>query len=183
MLRGEPEPVPQRDYVYLEHGLWSAQRAIRTIGAPDGRDWKLIKSYHGGLLNWPLTQLFDLANDPREECNAAKDHPELVRDLQYRLWQWEEEQLQGWPDPPEEGRPRRPANGRERAAKHAARRLAVASRGGPRSTDGASSEITRAQCGQGQQDLLEKRQRDEEYGIGQREPVKYCSRLSSKYSV
>ena len=99
MLRGEPEPQPQRDYVYLEHGLWSAQRAIRTIGAPDGRDWKLIKSYHGGLLNWPLTQLFDLANDPREECNVAKDHPKLVRDLEYRLWQWEEEQLQGWPDP------------------------------------------------------------------------------------
>ena len=29
----------------------------------------------------------------------AEDHPELVRDLEYRLWQWEEEQLQGWPDP------------------------------------------------------------------------------------
>ena len=99
MLRGEQEPQPQRDYVYLEHGLWSAQRAIRTIGAPDGRDWKLIKSYHGGLLNWPLTQLFDLASDPREERNVAKDHPNTVRDLEYRLWQWEEEQLQGWPDP------------------------------------------------------------------------------------
>ena len=99
MLRGEQEPQPQRDYVYLEHGLWSAQRAIRTIGAPHGREWKLIKSYHGGLLNWPLTQLFDLANDPREESNVAEDHPKLVRDLEYRLWQWEEEQLQGWPDP------------------------------------------------------------------------------------
>ena len=36
MLRGEPEPQPRRDYVYLEHGLWSAQRAIRTIGAAAG---------------------------------------------------------------------------------------------------------------------------------------------------
>lgn len=99
LLRGGPEPEPQRDYVYLEHGLWSAQRAIRTIGAPDGRDWKLIKSYHGGLMNWPLTQLFDLENDPREEDNVADNNREVTRDLEYRLWQWEEEQLQGWPDP------------------------------------------------------------------------------------
>ena len=150
---------------------------------PEGRDWKLIKSYHGGLLNWPLTQLFDLANDPREEHNVAEDHPKLVQDLEYRLWQWEEEQLQGWPDSAEEDRPRRPANGRERAAKHAARRLAVASRGGPRGAGGASKEITRVQCWQGQQELLEKTQSDEEYGSGQCEPVKHCSRRSSKYSV
>ncbi|MDE2816559.1 MAG: hypothetical protein OXK81_07650, partial [Chloroflexota bacterium] len=47
----------------------------------------------------PLTQLFDLSNDPREENNAADANPAITRDLEYRLWQWEEGQLQGWPDP------------------------------------------------------------------------------------
>jgi arylsulfatase A-like enzyme len=99
LLRGGAEPEPGREYVVLEHGLWSAQRAVRTVSAPDGRDWKLVKSYHGGLLDWPLTALYDLANDPREERDVSAAHPDALRELEHTLWRWEEEELGGRPDP------------------------------------------------------------------------------------
>ncbi|MGH2350953.1 MAG: hypothetical protein ACRDI2_04305, partial [Chloroflexota bacterium] len=99
LARGAAEPAPVSDYVYLEHGLWSAQRAIRTVNEPGGYDWKLIKSYHGGLHDWKLTQLFDLANDPREEHDVSAARPEIVHELEHHLWAWEEAQLGGRPDP------------------------------------------------------------------------------------
>ncbi|MBI3970236.1 MAG: sulfatase [Chloroflexi bacterium] len=98
LARGGVEPEPKRDYVVLEHGLWSAQRAFCTVGRPGG-DWKLIKSYHGGLFDWPLTQLFDQNNDPREEIDVSAARPDVLEELERRLRTWEEAQLGGRPDP------------------------------------------------------------------------------------
>jgi arylsulfatase A-like enzyme len=83
------ENVSWRDRIVYEHGLFVAQRAIRTDR------WKLLRTYHSGIWDDRFTDvaLYDLEADPWEQTNVADDHPELVTKLRGRMTEWVEDHV------------------------------------------------------------------------------------------
>ncbi|SEO21012.1 Arylsulfatase A [Halogranum amylolyticum] len=76
-----------REFVVVEHGLYTAQRAIRTA------KWKLIRTYHAGLWEDELAtfELYDLEDDPWEQQNLVDARPEVVAELREKLLRWVDE--------------------------------------------------------------------------------------------
>lgn len=76
-----------RDHVVFDHGLYTAQRAVRTDR------WKLIRTYHPGM--WesvvPEVGLYDMDADPWEQTDVTDDHPEVVSALTERMAVWAEQ--------------------------------------------------------------------------------------------
>jgi arylsulfatase A-like enzyme len=70
-----------RDAIFFDHGLYTAQRALRTDR------WKLIKTYHPGMWDSivPEIQLYDIREDPWEQSDLADEKPEVVARLEDRL--------------------------------------------------------------------------------------------------
>jgi arylsulfatase A-like enzyme len=85
-VRGEPGG-PDRDYVVWEHGLYTAQRAVRT------REHLMIQTLHALDYNQfePLA-LFDMRDDPYQTRNIAADQPEIVAKCEQMLATWMAEQ-------------------------------------------------------------------------------------------
>ena len=84
-----------RSHIVFDHGLYTAQRTIRTD------QWKLIRTYHPGM--WgetvPEYQLHDMDADPWEQDNLAGDHPELVSELDGRRLAWADQHIGSQEDP------------------------------------------------------------------------------------
>lgn len=82
----EDEATPWRDRVVVDHGLYTAQRAVRTDR------WKFIRTYHAGM--WPGVtpdrQLFDMRADPWEQDDVSDDHPDVVEELETEMVRWAE---------------------------------------------------------------------------------------------
>jgi len=78
-LRGAAQP--ERPFLYREFPAYGGQQCIRE------GDWKLLrtnlaptkKTIAQGLK--PTLELFNIANDPHEEHDVAKDHPDVVARL------------------------------------------------------------------------------------------------------
>jgi arylsulfatase A-like enzyme len=70
----------------VDHGLYTAQRAVRTDR------WKFVRTYHPG--HWgpvtPERQLFDMQADPYEQDDVADSHPEVVDELETTMAVWAE---------------------------------------------------------------------------------------------
>jgi len=73
-----------RDSVVLDHGLYTAQRAVRTDR------WKFVRTYEDGIWELPERQLFDLETDPWEQENVAGANPAVVERLERNLAAWTE---------------------------------------------------------------------------------------------
>lgn len=75
-----------RDHLVVDHGLYTAQRAVVTDR------WKFIRTYHPGLWGGvvPDRQLFDVDADPFEQEDLATDRPSVVTDLEGRMSTWAE---------------------------------------------------------------------------------------------
>ncbi|MFC7157519.1 sulfatase [Halomarina halobia] len=85
----ESADEPWRDAVVFDHGLYTAQRAIRTDR------WKLIKTYHAGMWEGPIpdVQLYDMEADPWEQSDLSELELEVVDRLECKMAVWVEEHL------------------------------------------------------------------------------------------
>lgn len=75
-----------RDYIVLEHGLHTVQRAIRTS------KWKLIRTYHPGMYKEELSryQLYNLNEDPWEQNDISEEHQAIIDELERDMATWVE---------------------------------------------------------------------------------------------
>jgi len=75
-----------RDRIVVDHGLYTAQRMVRTDR------WKFVRTYHPGM--WagvtPDRQLFDMQNDPWEQDDVSDAYPDVVAELETEMLQWAE---------------------------------------------------------------------------------------------
>lgn len=90
----ETSEADWRDHIVVDHGLMTAQRAIRTDR------WKLIRTYNPGLFGEyiPDRQLYDMQADPWEQEDLADDHPEIVAQLEERMAVWAERRVGRYED-------------------------------------------------------------------------------------
>jgi len=80
----EGDSLDWRDHVVLDHGLYTAQRAVRTDR------WTFVRTYHGGVWDIPDRQLFDRRDDPHEQVDVSGDYPEVVAELEGTMARWAE---------------------------------------------------------------------------------------------
>lgn len=80
----EDDRAERRDYIVFDHGLYTAQRAVRTDR------WKYVKTYNDGIWSLPDEQLFEMPEDPYEQTDVADAHPDVVTDLRERMTVWAE---------------------------------------------------------------------------------------------
>lgn len=87
----ESSDATVRDALVVDHGLYTAQRAVRTDR------WKLIRTYHPGM--WagvtPQWQLYDMEADPWEQEDVAAEHPDTVARLRRTMAEWAEDHREG----------------------------------------------------------------------------------------
>ncbi len=84
LANGDEEPC---DEVYVNQGLWTAKRAIRT------QRWKLIKTLDKAFWETPEVELYDMKDDPNETKNLASEMPEVVDRLELRMERWRRNRL------------------------------------------------------------------------------------------
>jgi arylsulfatase A-like enzyme len=84
-----------REFVVLDHGQYTAQRAIRTD------QYKYIRTYNPGMWGGvvPEEALYDLDADPWEQENIASERPEVAEDLRKRMAAWAEAHIGPEEDP------------------------------------------------------------------------------------
>lgn len=76
------------NYVVMDHALYVCQRAVRD------EKWYFIRTYHPGLyLHFDEVTLYDLVNDPHQIHNVAGDYPDVVKEMDHRLFTWQHEQM------------------------------------------------------------------------------------------
>jgi arylsulfatase A-like enzyme len=78
-----------RDHVVVDHGLYTAQRAVRTD------EWKYIVTKHPGMWDGvtPEEQLYRVVEDPWEQNERANEHPEVVQQLRDVVSAWTDNHL------------------------------------------------------------------------------------------
>jgi arylsulfatase A-like enzyme len=84
LANGEEEPCEE---VYVNQGLWTAKRAIRTP------EWKLIKTLEKAFWETPEIELYNMKDDPDETENLASEMPEVVDELELRMERWKRKML------------------------------------------------------------------------------------------
>jgi len=84
-----------RDAIVFDHGLYTAQRTVRTDR------WKYVHTYHPGMWEGvlPEGQLFDMIEDPWEQSNVADAHPDVIDRLRREMVLWADEHRTGSTDP------------------------------------------------------------------------------------
>jgi arylsulfatase A-like enzyme len=87
----ENENFDWREFLVMDHGLHTAQKAIR-----DGK-WKVIQTLHHGDWNGKLQemQLYNVEEDPFEQENLALEKPKLVEKLKTKMDLWREQRMHG----------------------------------------------------------------------------------------
>ena len=80
----ENEDASGREYVVLDHGLYTAQRAVRTD------QWKYVRTYHKGMWDLPEEQLFDMESDPWEQTDVSEDHEDVIDTATTQMESWVE---------------------------------------------------------------------------------------------
>lgn len=76
-----------REFLVLSQGAWACQRGVRWD------NWLLLRTYHDGLKDFDPVELYDLAADPHETTNVARDNPTIARHGLALLNQWQRNRL------------------------------------------------------------------------------------------
>jgi arylsulfatase A-like enzyme len=73
-----------RDAIVVDHGLYTAQRAVRTDR------WKYIHTFDPGMWSGvvPEQQLYRIEQDPFEQENVAADYPSAVSKFERLMTRW-----------------------------------------------------------------------------------------------
>lgn len=87
----EEDNFDWREFLVLDHGLHTAQKAIRED------KWKMIQTLHPGDWGRKIQeiQLFDVEEDPMEQENLALEKPKLVERLKQKMDLWREQRKDG----------------------------------------------------------------------------------------
>jgi arylsulfatase A-like enzyme len=82
----EDADAESRDRIVVDHGLYTAQRAVRTDR------WKFVRTYDPGMWGGVLDDraLYDMDDDPWEQESVATEHPDVVADLETEMALWAE---------------------------------------------------------------------------------------------
>ena len=80
----EDSDADWRDRIVVDHGLYTAQRAVRTDR------WKFVRTYNDGEWDLPDRALFDMNTDPWEQENLVGEHPEVTAELEREMAVWVE---------------------------------------------------------------------------------------------
>ncbi|MBM7568544.1 sulfatase family protein [Paenibacillus sacheonensis] len=80
-----------RDYLVVSQCAHVCQRSVRF------GDWLYIRTYHDGYHLFDKEMLYNLAEDPHEQHNAAKDRPDLCREAVYLLNEWHDDMMSTMP--------------------------------------------------------------------------------------
>lgn len=91
----ESSDADGRNAIVFDHGLYTAQRAVRTD------NWKFIRTYHPGMWSGviPEYQLFEMQADPHEQHDIANEHSDIVDELEQEILHWTEHHRENNPDP------------------------------------------------------------------------------------
>ncbi|RJT00189.1 sulfatase [Halococcus sp. IIIV-5B] len=76
-----------REFLVLSQGAWACQRGVRWD------DWLLLRTHHDGLKDFAPVELYDLAADPHETTDLAREHTEVAREGLALLEQWRSTRL------------------------------------------------------------------------------------------
>ena len=76
-----------REHLVLSQNAHVCQRSVRF------GDWLYIRTYHDGYHLFPEEMLFNLAEDPYEQHNLAKQRRDVCLEAVYRLTGWHDEMM------------------------------------------------------------------------------------------
>jgi len=76
-----------RDSLVISQCAHVCQRSVRFD------NWLYIRTYHDGFHLFDDEMLYDLENDPYEQHNLAKVHPDVCKEAVYRLNQWHDDMM------------------------------------------------------------------------------------------
>jgi choline-sulfatase len=74
-----------RPYLVMSQAAWAVQRAVRF------ENYICIRTYFDPHHGWPEAMLFDVANDPHEQQDLARERPEVVSRGLTMLEEWHRE--------------------------------------------------------------------------------------------
>ncbi len=80
-----------REELILSQCAHVCQRSVRF------GNWLYLRTYHDGYHLFPEEMLFDLVNDPHEDCNLAAERPEILAEGARRLERWHGEMMASQP--------------------------------------------------------------------------------------
>ncbi|WP_407267896.1 sulfatase [Radiobacillus sp. PE A8.2] len=84
-LKGEKGTF--RDHLVMDHALYTCQRAVRD------EKWYYIRTYHPGLYKFDQVSLYNMEDDPYQQENVIAEHPEVAKEMDHRLMEWQQENL------------------------------------------------------------------------------------------
>jgi len=74
-----------REYLVTGQGAWACQRGVRWD------DYLLLRTYHDGWKEFAPVELYDLADDPHQTEDLAREQPEVVRRGLALLSEWHDQ--------------------------------------------------------------------------------------------
>lgn len=84
---GGDQQAGARDTLVVSQCAHVCQRGVRF------GPWMFIRTYHDGFHLFPENMLFHLENDPHEQQDIARQHPEICREALARLTEWHDDAM------------------------------------------------------------------------------------------